>query len=100
MWPFKKAKVIPPVSCGDMTARYDKKLEYWEFECGGLEFHISGIPFNEAAFDCAREVVPVIRRLDAEIRERVIFKEELKRAERLFLINSVRRWISVKWIDG
>jgi para-aminobenzoate synthetase/4-amino-4-deoxychorismate lyase len=35
-----------------------------------------------------------------EIRERVIFKEELKRAERLFLINSVRRWMLVKWIDG
>ena len=35
-----------------------------------------------------------------EIRERVILKEELKRAERLFLINSVRRWMPVKWIDG
>lgn len=35
-----------------------------------------------------------------EIRERIISKEELKRAERLFLINSVRRWMSVKWVDG
>jgi para-aminobenzoate synthetase/4-amino-4-deoxychorismate lyase len=35
-----------------------------------------------------------------EIRERVILKNELKRAERLFLINSVRRWMPVKWIDG
>jgi para-aminobenzoate synthetase/4-amino-4-deoxychorismate lyase len=35
-----------------------------------------------------------------EIRERVIFKEELKRAERLFLINSVRRWMPVRWVDG
>ena len=35
-----------------------------------------------------------------EIRERVIFKEELKRAERLFLINSVRRWMPVKWIES
>jgi para-aminobenzoate synthetase/4-amino-4-deoxychorismate lyase len=35
-----------------------------------------------------------------EIRERVIFKEELKRAERLFLINSVRQWMPVKWIEG
>jgi para-aminobenzoate synthetase/4-amino-4-deoxychorismate lyase len=35
-----------------------------------------------------------------EIRERVIFKEQLKRAERLFLINSVRRWMPAKWIDG
>ena len=33
-----------------------------------------------------------------EIRERIISKEELQRAERLFLINSVRRWISVKWV--
>jgi len=35
-----------------------------------------------------------------EIHERVIFKDELKRAQRLFLINSVRRWMPVKWIDG
>jgi len=35
-----------------------------------------------------------------EIRERVILKEELKSAERLFLINSVRGWMPVKWIDG
>jgi len=35
-----------------------------------------------------------------EIRERVIFKEELKRAERLFLINSVRRWMPAKWIES
>ncbi|MSO22042.1 MAG: aminodeoxychorismate synthase component I [Acidobacteria bacterium] len=34
-----------------------------------------------------------------EIRERVILKEELKRAERLFLINSVRRWMPAKWIE-
>jgi len=34
-----------------------------------------------------------------EIRERVIFKEELKRAHRLFLINSVRGWMPAEWID-
>lgn len=34
------------------------------------------------------------------IRERVIFKEELKRAEQLFLINSVRRWKLAKWIES
>ena len=34
-----------------------------------------------------------------EIRERVILKEELKRANRLFLINSVRQWMPAKWID-
>lgn len=33
-----------------------------------------------------------------EIRERVILKDELKRAERFFLINSVRRWMQAKWI--
>jgi para-aminobenzoate synthetase/4-amino-4-deoxychorismate lyase len=35
-----------------------------------------------------------------EIRERVILKDELKRAERLFLINSVRRWMPAKWIES
>jgi para-aminobenzoate synthetase/4-amino-4-deoxychorismate lyase len=35
-----------------------------------------------------------------EIREKVILKEELKHAERLFLINSVRRWMPVKWIES
>jgi hypothetical protein len=47
-------------------------LECWEFELEGLEFHIRGIPFNEAAFDWAREAAPVIRRLEAEIRTRVM----------------------------
>jgi hypothetical protein len=74
MWPFKKSKVTPPapVSCGDITAKYDERLEYWGFDFGGLEFHIRGIPFNEAACEWAREVLPVIRKLDAEIRERVM----------------------------
>jgi para-aminobenzoate synthetase/4-amino-4-deoxychorismate lyase len=36
----------------------------------------------------------------SEIRERVIFKEELKRAQGLCLINSVRRWMPVKWIES
>ena len=35
-----------------------------------------------------------------EIREKVILKEELKCAQGLFLINSVRRWMPAKWIDG
>jgi para-aminobenzoate synthetase/4-amino-4-deoxychorismate lyase len=35
-----------------------------------------------------------------EIRERVILKDELKRAERLFLINSVRRWMRAEWIES
>ena len=34
-----------------------------------------------------------------EIHERVIFKDELRRADRLFLVNSVRQWVPVKWID-
>jgi hypothetical protein len=55
-----------------MTAKYDVLLEYWEFEYGGLEFHIRGIPFNEAAFEWARRAASVIRTLDAEIRERVM----------------------------
>ena len=35
-----------------------------------------------------------------EIRERVILKEELKSCGAVFLINSVRRWMPVKWIDS
>ena len=34
-----------------------------------------------------------------EIREKVILKDDLKSAQGLFLINSVRRWMPVKWID-
>jgi hypothetical protein len=74
MWPFKKSKATPPADFtrGDITAKYDERLEYWEFELDGLEFHIREIPFNEAAFDWAREAAPVIRRLTAEIRTRVM----------------------------
>lgn len=33
-----------------------------------------------------------------EIRERVISKEELRCADRILLINSVRRWMAVQWV--
>lgn len=35
-----------------------------------------------------------------EIRERVILRDQLKRAERFFLINSVRRWMQAEWIES
>ena len=73
MWPFKKSKAAPPpdVSCGDMTARYVERLEYWEFRWDGFDFHVRGIPFNQEAFGWAREVAPVIRRLEPGIHARV-----------------------------
>ena len=70
MWPFQK-KAPPDVTRGGRTARYDPQLEYWAFECDGIEFHVKGIPFNEAAFDWARRAVEVIRSLDEDIRSRV-----------------------------
>jgi hypothetical protein len=54
-----------------MTARYDQQLEYWAFECDGIEFHLKGIPFNEAAFDWARQSAEVIRALEKDMRARV-----------------------------
>ena len=74
MWPFRKPKPnrLADVSRGDMTARYDQQLEFWVFEYDGIEFHLAGIPFNEAAFDWAREASGVIRTLDSEIRARVM----------------------------
>ncbi|MDZ4815736.1 MAG: hypothetical protein SGI71_05670 [Verrucomicrobiota bacterium] len=74
MNPFKKSKATPPadVSCGDMTAYYDELLESWAFQWAGIEFNITGIPFNQDAFDWAREVASMIRTLDAEILARIM----------------------------
>jgi hypothetical protein len=74
MWPFKKSKATPPadISGGDMTAHYDELLEYWEFQWAGFDFHIRGIPFNQDAFGWAREVAPVIRKLEPNIHARVM----------------------------
>ncbi|MDB6024441.1 MAG: hypothetical protein JWM68_664 [Verrucomicrobiales bacterium] len=55
-----------------MTARYDAQLEQWAFECDSIEFNLSGIPFNEMAFDWAKEASATIRVLNSEIQSRVM----------------------------
>lgn len=75
MWPFGKSKsspVPPSVTRGDMTARYDPKLKEWSFECEGIEFGLSGVLFNEEAFNWARESVGTVRTLNDDIRNRVL----------------------------
>jgi hypothetical protein len=61
-----------PVSRGEVTAKYHEVLKSWSFSLDGVDFSIAGLPFNEAAFDWARESLPVIRKLDAEIRAQVM----------------------------
>jgi hypothetical protein len=74
MWPFKKSRAEPPApfSRGDMTARYHEVLKVWEFSLDAVDFNIAGLPFNEAAFDWAREAIPTIRKLNEEIRAKVM----------------------------
>jgi hypothetical protein len=75
MWPFGgKSRNPPPedVTAGGMTARYDAKLKHWVFQCDSIEFNISGIPFNQAAFDWAKEGATTIGSLETEIRARVV----------------------------
>src|SRR4051794_23675503 len=75
MWPFGKKTTAPPpedVKGDGMTARYDVKLKHWIFVFDGLEFNLSGIPFNAAAFGWAREAAAVIRSRDKPIRSRVM----------------------------
>ena len=71
MRPFSKKPPPPDVSNGEMTARYDVKLKFWVFVCDGLEFNRSGVPFDQRAFDWAKEASAVIRSLDAPMRARV-----------------------------
>jgi hypothetical protein len=75
MWPFGKTKAsLAPddVSRGELTARYDRQLRRWSFKVDGIEFNLVGIPFNEAAFDWARECSGVMRASHVEIRARVM----------------------------
>jgi hypothetical protein len=72
MWPFKKEPPPPDVSNGGMTARYDVKLKHWVFVCDGIEFNLSGVPFDQRAFDWAKEAAAVIRSLDAPMRAQVM----------------------------
>src|SRR5262245_27387714 len=58
MWPFaSKPKVPPPADVihGGVTAHYDVKFKYWSFNFDGLEFKLSGIPFNPMAIEWAKE---------------------------------------------
>jgi len=74
MWPFRKKSSNPhppDITSGGMTARYDAKLEHWVFECDGIEFNLSGLPFNPQAFDWAKEAASMIRSLNRELRARV-----------------------------
>jgi len=74
MWPFTKpATSSPPadVSRDGLTACYDSKLQCWVFQCEGIQFWLSGIPFNEEAFAWAREALPVILKLEAPIRAKI-----------------------------
>jgi len=71
MWPFKEQPPPPDVSNGQMTARYDVKLKHWFFQCDGIEFNLSDVPFDQRAFDWAKEAVGIIRSLDAQIRAQV-----------------------------
>jgi hypothetical protein len=75
MWPFGKKVSSPPpedVTSGELMARYDVKLKHWAFECEGIEFNVSGIPFNQSAFGWAKEACKAIHSLDDEIRARVV----------------------------
>jgi len=74
MWPFHKQRSAPPpaeVSKDGFTARYDPKLKHWAFEHEGIEFNLSGVPFDEQAFGWAKEASTVLRTLDGQIRSRV-----------------------------
>ena len=75
MWPFsKKAGQRQPaeISRDGLTARFDPEIRHWIFQCEGIQFWLSDIPFDEHAFAWARETVPVIKRLEIPIRDRVI----------------------------
>ena len=75
MWPFGKRVGSPQpedVSCGEMIARYDVKSEHWRFRRDGVEFYLSGIPFNIMAFEWSKDVLTVIHCLDGDIRARVM----------------------------
>jgi hypothetical protein len=75
MWPFGKKESSPApqdVLVGEMTARYDAKLKYWIFQCDNIEFNLSGIPFDQRAFDWAKEACATIHSLEDEMRALVI----------------------------
>ena len=47
------------------------EVEQWVLVLENVEFRVSGIPLNEAAFEWAAEALAVIRRLDASIQKAV-----------------------------
>ena len=74
MWPFQKKKSSPlpeNISKGGMTARYDVQLKHWVFECEDIEFNLSGIPFDENAFEWAKATAAIIRKLEGSIQKKV-----------------------------
>ncbi len=74
MWPFAKKNSSPPpadFSKDGMTAKYDSKLKEWAFQNEGIEFSLSGIPFDENAFQWSKEASAIIRNLKDQIKTKV-----------------------------
>jgi hypothetical protein len=75
MWPFSKKNSTPPPRDffkDGMTSKYDIKLKTWSFENESIEFNLSGIPFDENAFQWSKEASAIIRKLDNEIKGKVM----------------------------
>jgi hypothetical protein len=70
MWPFKskpKKPVPPDVVRGNLRAKYDPKLDCWNFVLDSIEYQFNGYEFREEAFDWALEASQTIRKLSAEL---------------------------------
>lgn len=75
MWPFTRKSSAPPlanVTKDGVIARYDCQLKQWVFQTDGIEFYLSGIPFDENAIGWAKEAAAVIHTLEPTMRARVL----------------------------
>ncbi len=74
MWPFRNSpkEAAPEHTWGDGTvARYNSRLNFWSFSHDKIEFTLSRVAIDPAALDYAKEILALIRTMDADLKGRV-----------------------------
>lgn len=69
MWPFRSKKtVVPAVRVGNISARWDSQLEFWQFNDGEFSYSFCGNPeFDVAVLNKLGIVKQWLLELDQEI---------------------------------
>jgi para-aminobenzoate synthetase/4-amino-4-deoxychorismate lyase len=89
--------IYPPVDDGDDVLLFNEKDELTEFTIGNLVVEMNGEYFTPPV-SCGLLAGTFRAHLleTRQVKEQIIYKDQLKTSGRKFLINSLRKWVEVK----